>query len=229
MKIFTALAVSIGSFCQSSAFIRRQMNAESKANRPLLPFDVVFSNPMMVVDCIRDRFDKFLCRQHIQGMGARSGHTVYDQLNKDFHGWSQKRSSPCTFNHHNLASDSVHQKYAKGCEYFLALSKVPKTKLFLCTLNPCGQSNLTERSTEKLVKAISDMFPYSHVLFVHIKIDKQLPRKQETVRKVVDTVTVTHLTVTTPSKSNGRQLVDDRDNTYLEDQILALYDLCDTH
>jgi hypothetical protein len=204
------------------------MCAESKFDRPLLPFDVVFSNPMMIVDCIRDRFNTFLCRQYIHGMGARSGHTVHDQLNKDFPGWSQKRSSRCTFNHHNLTSDALHQKYAKGCEYFLALSKVSKPKLFLCTLNPSGQSNLTEKSTAKLVKAISNMFPYSHVLFVNIKIDKQVPRKSETVREIVHTVTVTHLTVTTPSKSNGRQLVDDGDNTYLEGQILALYDLCDT-
>jgi hypothetical protein len=77
------------------------------------------------------------------------------------------------------------------------------------------------------VKAISDMFPYSHVLFVKIKVDSRLPRKSKTARKVVDTLTVTHLTVTTPSKSNGRQLVDDADNAYLEDQILALYELSD--
>ena len=204
------------------------MSAESKSNRPLLPFDVVFSNPMMIVDCIRDRFDNFLCRQHIHGMGLKSGHTVYDQLNKDFHSWSQTRNSHCTFNHHNLTSDSLHAKYAKGCEYFLALSKVSQTKLFICTLNPCCQSKMTEKSTNKLVKAISDMFPESHVLFVNIEINKTLPRESKTARKVVDTVTVTHLTVTTPSKSNGRKLVEDGDNTYLENQILALYDLCDT-
>ena len=228
VKICTAHVVSIGFFCQSSVFIRTQMSTESKSKRQLLPFDVIYSNPKMVIDCIRDRFRKFLCREYIFDLGPRSGHKVYDRLNKDFHSWSQKKNSRCTFYHQNLTRDSLREKYVKGCEYFLALSKVPKTKLFLCTLNPCGQSNLTERSTEKLVKAISDMFPYSHVLFVNIKIDKQVPRKSEIVREIVHTVTVTHLTVTTPSKSNGRQLVDDGDNTYLEGQILALYDLCDT-
>ena len=159
-------------------------------------------------------------------MGSRSSHTVYDQLNKDFHGWSEKKSH-CTFHHHNLTRDSLHEKYAKGCEYFLALSQVTQHKLFVCTTNPSCNSNLTEKSTSKLVKAISDMFPYSHVLFVKIKVDSRLPRKSKTARKVVDTLTVTHLTVTTPSKSNGRQLVDDADNAYLEDQILALYELSD--
>jgi hypothetical protein len=162
-------------------------------------------------------------------MGPRSGHTVYDQLNEDFHGWSQKRNSQCTFNHHDLTSDPVHEKYAKGCEHFLALSEVTQTKLFLCTLNPSCQSNMTEKSTRKLVKVISEVFPHSHVLFVNIHVDKKLPRKSKTARKVVNTVTVTHLTVRTPSTSNGRQLVDNGDNTYLEDQIFALYDFCETN
>jgi hypothetical protein len=229
VKICPSHAVSIGFFCQSSAFIRRQLSDESKRKRPMLPFDVVFSNPMMVIDCIRDRFEKFLCKKYMYRKGPKSGHTAYDQLNADFHCWSQKRNSQCTFNHHNLTSDSVHEKYAKGCEHFLALSKVTQTKLFLCTLNPSCESNMTETSTRKLVKAISEMFPHSHVLFVNIQVDKNLPRKSKTTRKVVNTVTVTHLTVRTPSKSNGLQLVDHGDNTFLEDQILALYDFCETH
>lgn len=203
------------------------MSAESKSKRPLLPFDVIYSSPEMVADCIRDRFDTFLCEKYIYGMGPRSGHTVYDQLNANFHGWSQTRNSHCTFHHHNLKRVSVHEKYTKGCEYFLALSQVAQHKLFVCTTNPSCKSNLTEKSTGVLVKAISEMFPYSHVLFVNIKVDNTSPRKSKTARTVVETVTVTHLTVTTPSKSNGRQLADDADNTYLEDQILALYELYD--
>ena len=162
-------------------------------------------------------------------MGPRSGHKIYDQLNQDFHGWSQKRNSQCTFHHHNLTKDSVHEKYAKGCEYFLALSQVAQSKLFVCTTNPSCNSDLTEKRKSKLVMAISAMYPYSHVLFVNIKVDKTSPRKSKTARKIVHTVTVTHLTVTTPSKSNGRQLVDDADNSYLEDQILAMYDLYNPH
>ena len=202
------------------------MSTESKSKRQLLPFDVIYSNPKMVIDCIRDRFRKFLCREYIFDLGPRSGHKVYDRLNKDFHSWSQKKNSRCTFYHHNLTRDSLREKYVKGCEYFLALSQVAQIKLFVCTTNPSCDSNLTDKSTGKLIKAISDMFPLSHVLFVHIKVDKALPRKTKIARKVVDTVTVTHLTVTTPSKSNGRRLVDDADNTYLEDQLLALYELC---
>ncbi len=49
------------------------------------------------------------------------------------------------------------------------------------------------------------------------------------MREVVETVTVTHITVTTPSKSNSRQLTNDADSVYLEEQILAFYDLYDPH
>ena len=145
----------------------------------MLPFDVVFSNPMMVIDCIRDRFEKFLCKKYMYRKGPKSGHTAYDQLNADFHCWSQKRNSQCTFNHHNLTSDSVHEKYAKGCEHFLALSEVSQTKLFLCTLNPSCESNMTETSTRKLVKAISEMFPHSHVLFCEHTGRQNITKKKQ--------------------------------------------------
>ena len=49
VKICTAHVVSIGFFCQSSVFIRTQMSTESKSKRQLLPFDVIYSNPKMVI------------------------------------------------------------------------------------------------------------------------------------------------------------------------------------
>ena len=119
VRICTAHAFSIGSFCQSASFIRKRLNIEGKNQRPLLPFDVVYSNPRMVVDCIRTRFSEFLCREKIDRKVGRSGHMTYDRLNQEFHNWSEKKS-PCTFHHHDLTRDEVFDKYVKGCDYFLA-------------------------------------------------------------------------------------------------------------
>ena len=201
------------------------MSEECKRKRPLLPFDVLYSNPEMVVDCIRNRFDVFLSRQHIYGKVNKSGHSTYDRLNQEHHNWSEEKSH-CTFHHHNLTRDEVHERYAKGCKYFLALSNVPQTKLFVFTTNPDSR-RLTDKNRTDMAKEISKMFPNSHVLLVDIMVEEHLPSKCKTVREIVDTVTVTHITVTTPSKSNGRQLKNEADSVYLEDQILALYDFYD--
>ena len=192
VRICTAHAVSIGTFCQSAVFIRNQMSKECKSKRHLLPFDVVYSNPEMVVDCIRNRFNVFLNRQLIYGKVNKSGHVIYDRLNQEFHNWRSEGKSHCTFHHHDLTRDELHYKYAEGCEKFLALSNVPHTKLFVCTTNPDSR-RLTVKSRTDLAKEISEMFPDSHVLLVDIRVEKQLPRKCTTVREIVETVTVTHI------------------------------------
>lgn len=151
---------------------------------------------------------------------------TYDRLNQEFHNWSGKKS-PCTFHHHDLTRVEVFDKYVKGCEYFLALSDVPQTKLFVFTTKPNSRSTQTDNSIIDMAEAISDMFPNSHVLWVDIRVQKHSQRKSKTKHRTVGTVTLAHLMVTTPSNSDGRRLINEADNAYLEDQILALYDFYD--
>ena len=65
------------------------------------------------------------------------------------------------------------------------------------------------------------MLPNTSDLLVDIRVETQLPRKCTTEREIVETVIVKHITVKIPRQSNGRQLMNDANSAYLEEQLLT--------
>jgi hypothetical protein len=144
--------VSLGTFCLNQAMIRH-----SGVRQPSYPFDDIFSNIDIVIDCLSDGFAKFSDRsKYIQlGNSHQWGHQHYlDTL--DFH---------LIFNHHDMSAEANIEKFGRRVDRLLALSEADNP-LFVISAN--GERLRSVFAISALRRELARRFGRSHLLAIVI-------------------------------------------------------------
>jgi Putative papain-like cysteine peptidase (DUF1796) len=101
-------AISIGSSCLTANLLRR-----SNLRRYACPFDWAFSNPNLVLSCIRDDFKEYLDKDNLINDGSPTawGHHTYR------HRYGLQR----TLNHHDVREQVDYERLRRAAIRFQAL------------------------------------------------------------------------------------------------------------
>lgn len=133
-KVVIHDTISLGISCFSAQFLKKYSLRSCS-----YPFDWVFSNPDMIIDCLSDKFNKFLDKKYYKQYGDhhKCSHQVYDHTNGslDFY-------MPPMFFHHNPLDDNDYQYYVRCVGRLLNVLKRDTNKLFLITY--IGGSHITK-------------------------------------------------------------------------------------
>ena len=109
-------ACSFGTLCHSARILKR-----NELKICSYPFDWIFSNPNMIIDCIEDEFVRFLDKSYyIDVAECTCRHYYYTE--------------GITFNHHNPLINEKHYDYYVRCvDRFKKLLEYQEHKLFIMT------------------------------------------------------------------------------------------------
>jgi Putative papain-like cysteine peptidase (DUF1796) len=107
---------SLGTLCQTGMLLK-SLNLKLAS----YPFDWIFSNPNMIIDCIENKFEKFLDKSHYLSIDAikngRCTHLIYGKN---------------MFNHHNpLINEDEYQYFIRCVKRFNELIEKKEKKLFI--------------------------------------------------------------------------------------------------
>lgn len=146
--------ISMGSHCYPAWLLRRMGNRDAA-----YPFDWIWSDPMMVVDCISDRFATFLDRkQHVrmQDNPRQSGHLIY----------GPRYGRPRMFNHHDITNDNDYSHYCRCVERFMgALASYDDARFVLLAL----PVRLTDQAFTAVVDALDAAGPNNSLIAIRLR------------------------------------------------------------
>jgi hypothetical protein len=173
------------------------------------PFDWIFSNHDLILECINDKFNCFLNRsfycEYIQKWNDRQcGHIKYG-LNM--------------FNHKDPRNNDDYNYYIKCVNRFLNLLDKKEHKLFILTY--INISNIDEEFKKNIIEFNDKFSKYitNHTLLVIFNI----PNKETNFHKFTYNDNIHFLELHTQSQSVGSSFVNDDDNKYLNSIIKETY------
>lgn len=192
---------SLGGLCHSSQILKR-----NKLKVCSYPFDWIFSNTSMIIDCIEDEFVKFLDKSYYINVSLlKCKHSYY--------------SKDITFNHHNPLSNKKHYDYYVRCiDRFKQLLQYQEHKLFIMTIpnivnmNDDIKNNIIEFNN-KLSKHTTN---YTLLTILHIHSGYQ--RQESTYHDNIH-----FLEIHTISKTDGSDFFDKSDTVYFDDILKTTY------
>lgn len=197
-------ACSFGELCHSSRILKR-----NKLKVCSYPFDWIFSNTSMIIDCIEDGFDRFLDKSYYIDASdvfePRCIHSYY--------------SEGVTFNHHNPLINENHYNYYVRCiGRFKQLLKYQEHKLFILTIPNMGCMNedIKRDIIEFNNKLSKHALNYNLLVILHIPGETQ---KHEFT--YYDNIHF--LEIHTISKTNGVDFLDETDTLYFDDILNTTY------
>ena len=212
-------ACSLGYMCQTAQILKR-------ANLKVCsyPFDWVFSDCDVVLDCLEDDFKKFLDRDKLidpahKFNDRQCGHSDYHE---DF------------FFHKNPKEDCDHQYYERCVWRFKDLLKQDDKKLFLIVIVP----DATQHPKNVFEELQSDPENIVHKTRLHLaKFNSNLKKytKNYSLAAFFNLVSgenkyslfsegdLDFFELHTTSKSNGLKFIDEKDNVYLDEVIAKHY------
>ncbi len=189
---------SFGKNCHSS-FLLKKMNYKMES----YPFDWIFSEIHIILDCIKNEFDKFLDKQYyslpIESNIQR--HEYY--YNNDCY----------MFNHRNPLKDNDYEYYKRCVERFRKLIKNENNKLFVFFFNNHDPENLNELKIqlENFTDEIKNYIINFKILFIYNKKSDKREFKMYSINTMID-----FLELDTVSESNGVHFLDEKDNDFLK-------------
>jgi hypothetical protein len=194
---------SLGKICQSSQVLKRNMYKSCS-----YPFDWIFSNSKMIIDCLEDNFNTFLDKSYYINISElQCGHSKYNSLNM--------------FNHHNPLINEDHYNYFIRCvDRFRILLKKPEHKLFLMTFVNLDSVNENTKNevidfNNKFSKYTSN---YKLLVIFHIR------NKKKNLHTFTYNDNIHFLELNTLSESSGSNFKNKNDNIYLDNVIKSNYD-----
>lgn len=212
-------ACSLGYMCQTAEILRR-------ANLKFCsyPFDWVFSDCDVVLDCLRDDFKKFLDRSSYTDPvhkynDRQCGHSDYHE---DF------------FFHKNPKGDLDHDYYKRCIRRFNDLLKNEDRKFFLVVIVP----DATQHPKSIFEALNKDPEKIVHNTRLHLaKFNSNLKKytknyslaaffnlvSGENKYKLSSEDGLDFFELHTTSKSNGLKFIDEKDNAYLDEVIAKHY------
>ena len=198
-------ACSLGTLCHAAYMIKT-----IGLKRCSYPFDWIFSNPAIIVDCLENDFQVFLDRSlHCPSSLEEpcSGHMIYGGE---------------TFRHRNVLQDDDYAYYVRCVDRFRSLLQNDCSKFFIMIMVNRGQPEplpQEERDILHLNDALSQKTRNHHLIVIHHHVDPS-GAFQHSIRKTKD---VTMVLLRTISASDGICLQDHAENERLNQIILDLY------
>ena len=161
---------SIGTKCFPAELLKRIQKKSCS-----YPFDWIFSNPTIIIDCINDNFETFLDKDQYtpwseNGMDCDDPNIV-----------GHKKYHSQMFNHRNPRNDKDYEYYKRCVVRFKTMLKSNCNKLFICQI-----ANNQDTHIYQLIDTITDKTKNAHFLIINnIQSDKcthSIIKKEENVR-----------------------------------------------
>tara|TARA_B100000780_G_C21124849_1_gene456105 strand:- start:4661 stop:5230 length:570 start_codon:yes stop_codon:yes gene_type:complete len=173
------------------------------------PFDWVFSNHDMIIDCIDNDFKIFLDRNlHIphEIHESLSGHKVYGGH---------------IFNHHCILDNDAYNYFVRCVNRFRILTKKKENKLFIVSFVNRREQISKELLSNiiKLYNKLATITTNFNLLIVYHIIDDNLKSK---IIKLNENIKI--IIIYTQSGSDGVIIQDHDENIFFNNCILKLYD-----
>ena len=193
---------SLGKLCHSSQILKRNMYKTCS-----YPFDWIFSDSCVIIDCLEDDFNIFLDKSfYINISETQCGHSKY---------------SYNMFNHHNpLLNQKDYIYYTRCVQRFKILLQKPEHKLFLMTF---VNLDFFDENIKNEVIIFNNKFSkyasnYTLLVIFHIR------NKQENHNIFTYNDNIHFLELHTLSESSGSHFWNENDNIYLDNVIKSNYD-----
>jgi len=178
------------------------------------PFDWIFSNPEMIIDCINDDFVKFLDRGlHIpnprieKANKTKSGHKIYGGH---------------IFNHHYILEDKHYEYFVRCVNRFRELTKFNDNKLFIISF-----VNQKQDITKNLQKQLNDLYTTLQkitnnfdLLVVWHTVGTEL---KSNVIEDKELNNLKYINITTKNESCGKEFKNAKENKFYNRCIFELY------
>lgn len=198
---------SLGDRCCSAYWIKQM-----KLKKCSYPFDWIFSNIDMIIDCINNNFNIFLNRKlHLPGKDEySSNHKIYigPWKNADI------------FNHHNILNDTHYNYFVRCVDRFKKLLEKDNNKLFIISfINK--KNNISCELKNKIMK-LYDILLKNTNNFDLLVVYHMLGNKFNTNIENINTK-IKIFNVTTTALSNGCYIQDKNENRMYNNLIFKLY------
>ena len=201
---------SLGKLCHSAEILKR-----NKYKLYSCPFDWIFSNTDIIIDCMKDNFSTFLDKQYYvsknptQNRPYNCEHTKYNFNNNNN-----------MFNHHDPLKYEEHYNYFVRCvDRFKTLLKKQEHKLFIMTFT--NLENIDENVKNKIVEFNNNFSKYTSnytlLVILHIK------EKEQNNHIFTYNDNLHFLELHTLSHSDGVRFNNNNDNIYLDNVINSTY------
>lgn len=194
---------SLGELCHTSQFLKR-----NKYKLCSYPFDWIFSNCNIIMNCIEDDFKKFLDKSYyINISNTTCEHSYYNKDN-------------IMFNHHNPLINIDHYNYYVRCvNRFRYLLKQPKHKLFIITF--INMKNIDEHVKTNVIDL--DNVISKHTSNYTLLVIFNISNKQYNNHIFTYNGNIHYLELHTLSNSGGLEFCNKNDNIYLDNIMQTTY------
>jgi hypothetical protein len=172
------------------------------------PFDWIFSNCDVIIDCIANDFKTFLDKtQYIYISSGQCGHKKYH---------------PLMFNHHNpLNTIDNYNYYIRCVDRFQKMLKCVKPKLFIMIFP--NMTNINENIKKNIINFNNKFSKYTNNYTLLVILHLQNKQNNNHIFTYIDNIHF--LELHTKSSSGGVQFNNNNDNIYLDNIIQTKYKL----
>jgi hypothetical protein len=191
---------SLGFLCHSSQILKR-----NKYKLCSYPFDWIFSNCDIVIDCIEDNFKIFLDKSYyINVSQSQCGHSKYGN---------------CMFNHHNpLINIEDYNYYVRCVNRFKGLLQKKEHKLFIAIF---ANVSINDNHKNSVIDFNNKFSKYTSNYTMLIIFNT--PNKQQNNHTFTYDNNIHFLELHTLSNSNGLEFNNNNDNIYLDNILKSKY------
>jgi len=198
---------SLGTLCHTANFIKKH-----NLKKCSYPFDWIFSNINIVIDCLKDDFKEFLDKDnyidHCSNNPELCGHKIYDSA---------------MFNHTSPRTEEGYEYYVRCVNRFRNLLSKKEEKLFI-VMSVNDEYNHIENSIIELNKVLKNITCNFKILF--IKNHAGLLENSHSIISIdnidnIDNIDI--LELYTVSLSNGIDFNNNNDNIYLDEIFSSRY------
>ncbi len=194
---------SLGTLCHTSYFIK-QSNLKTES----YPFDWIYSNINVIIDCLEDNFSKFLDKKYYVNVknSPACSHSLYGNS---------------MFNHYNPLKPEIYDYYSRCVNRFINLLNNSNNKLFIIL-------NVNQNNNKNIDSDIINLYKLNNLLLSKTSNYKILYINHFSNRTPKYQFTQLHnnidlLDISTKSKSDGVKFIKDSDNIYFNQIITDNY------
>jgi len=194
---------SLGTLCHSSYFIK-----QSNLKMASYPFDWIYSNINIIIDCIENNFEKFLDKKYYKNV-------------KNSSACSHLKYKKSMFNHYNPLINEYYEYYIRCVNRFRELLLNTNNKLFLIININQNNNNNIENDTLNIYKLdeILNKHTTNYKIIYINHFSNRKPRYE--IKNLNNNIDLINLS--TKSKSDGIKFINDTDNKFLQKIIFDNY------
>jgi len=198
---------SLGALCHTASWIKQMQMKKCS-----FPFDWIFSNPNMIIDCIDNDFKIFLDKNfHIPheihtNSKQISGHKVYGGQ---------------IFNHHYILEDNTYSYFVRCVNRFRILTKKKENKLFIISFVNTREkiSKELKNNIINLYKKLESITTNFNLLVVYHGIGHNM---RSEIVEINENIKI--IEIFTQALSDGTHINNTVENQFYNNCVFKLYD-----